>query len=60
MRTFNVYKIDDDLYINQLKPKNYLEKIKTNFSPIIDNAKFKSEEINKLFNCSIGLKSTTK
>lgn len=60
MRTFNVYKIDDDLYINQLKPKNYLEKIKTNFSPIIDNAKFKSEEINELFNCSIDLKSTTK
>ena len=60
MRTFNVYKIDDDLYINQLKPKNYLEKIKTNFSPIIDNAKFKSEEINELFNCSIDLKSITK
>lgn len=60
MRTFNVYKIDDDLYINQLKPKNYLEKIKTNFSPIIDNAKFKREEINELFNCSIDLKSTTK
>ncbi len=60
MKTFNVYKIDDDLYINQLKPKKYLEKIKINFSPIIDNAKFKREEINELFNCSIDLKSTTK
>ena len=60
MKTFNVYKIDDDLYINQLKPKNYLEKIKINFSPIIDNAKFRNKEINELLNCSIGLKSTTK
>lgn len=60
MKTFNVYKIDDDLYINQLKPKKYLEKIKINFSPIIDNAKFRNKEINELLNCSIGLKSTTK
>lgn len=60
MKTFNVYKIDDDLYINQLKPKKYLEKIKINFSPIIDNAKFGNKEINELLNCSIGLKSTTK
>lgn len=60
MKTFNVYKIDDDLYINQLKPKNYLEKIKNNFSPIIDNAKFRNKEINELLDCSIDLKSTTK
>lgn len=60
MKTFNVYKIDDDLYINQLKPKNYLEKIKNNFSPIIDNAKFRNKEINELLGCSIDLKSTTK
>ncbi len=60
MKTFNVYKIDDDLYINQLKPKNYLEKIKNNFSPIIDNAKFRNKEINDLLDCSIDLKSTTK
>lgn len=60
MKTFNVYKIDDDLYINQLKPKNYLEKIKNNFSPIIDNAKFRNKEINELLSCSIDLKSTTK
>ena len=60
MKTFNVYKIDDDLYINQLKPKNYLEKIKNNFSPIIDNAKFRNKEINELLDCSTDLKSTTK
>lgn len=60
MKTFNVYKIDDDLYINQLKPKNYLEKIKNTFSPIIDNAKFRNKEINELLDCSIDLKSTTK
>lgn len=60
MKTFNVYKIDDDLYINQLKPKNYFEKIKNNFSPIIDNAKFRNKEINELLGCSIDLKSTTK
>lgn len=59
MKTFNVYKIEDDLYINQLKPREYLDKIKTHLSPIIDNAKFKDKEINELLDCSIDLKSTT-
>ena len=59
MKSFNVYKIDDDLYVNQLRPKDYLAKIKTHFSQNIDNAKFKNNEINELFNWSIPLKSTT-
>ena len=59
MKSFNVYKIDDDLYVNQLRPKDYLTKIKTHFSQNIDNAKFKNNEINELFNWSIPLKSTT-
>ena len=59
MKTFNVYKIDNDLYINQLKPRNYLEEIKTNFSPIIDNAKFKNKDIDELLNKKIIIKSTT-
>ncbi|MDY2727847.1 MAG: hypothetical protein SOV26_02415 [Candidatus Onthovivens sp.] len=59
MKTFNVYEIDNNLYINQLKPRNYLEEIKTNFSPIIDNAKFKKIDIDELLNKKIIIKSTT-
>ena len=59
MKTFNVYKIDNDLYINQLKPRNYLEEIKPNFSPIIDNEKFKKIDIDELLNKKIIIKSTT-
>lgn len=59
MKTFNVYEIDNNLYINQLKPRNYLEEIKTNFSPIIDNEKFKKIDIDELLNKEIIIKSTT-
>ena len=60
MRKFNVYKIEDDLYVNQLTPGDYLDKIKTHFSSIIDNAKLNNGDISELLNCSIQLKSTTK
>lgn len=59
MKTFNVYEIDNNLYINQLKPRNYLEEIITNFSPIIDNEKFKKIDIDELLNKKIIIKSTT-
>lgn len=59
MKTFNACKIDNNFYINQLKPRNYLEEIITNFSPIIDNEKFKKIDIDELLNKKIIIKSTT-
>lgn len=59
IKSFNVFKIDNNLYINQLKPRKYLNTIKTKFSPFIDNAKFSVKEINEFLNSQISFKSTT-
>ena len=59
MKAFNSCKIDNNFYINQLKPRNYLEEIIINFSPIIDNEKFKKIDIDELLNKKIIIKSTT-
>lgn len=60
MKTFNVFKIDSDLFVNQLKPKDYLEEVKTKYSSYIDNAKFNKKDIDRLLAVKIPLKSTTK